>query len=61
MHTPTEPIRPHLTESKTQINPGFTLGLLRVNWNGHSKPKVNTEWPQGVNPIRSISLKADST
>lgn len=24
MHTPTVPIRPHLTEGKTQLNTGFT-------------------------------------
>lgn len=61
MHT--VPIRPNLTESKPQLNSGFTFWiysrLTRVDQElTHSKPKINSEWTSRVKKPRFAVLSS---
>lgn len=45
---------PNLTESKPQLNPWFTFLVYK------SGSRLNPEWTQRVDPVRSIPMKADA-
>lgn len=62
----TVPIRSNFTESKPQQNPWFTFwvytGFTRVNPElTQSKPKVNPEWTQRLNPDLMYTPKTNAT